>query len=139
MSTEENKALVRRVWEEIWNNGNLELVDEVIANEYVFHRRGTPEIKGPDWYKGAYHFLINAFPDFHCTIEDMIAEGDKVMVRTTVQGTHKGEYMGIAPTGRQFSVTEIDVARIKDGKLVEEWGGMDRLDLLQQLEAIPSQ
>ena len=78
-------------------------------------------------------------PDLHCNIEDIIAEGVKVVSRVTVRGTHKGDYMGIAPTSRQFSVTEIAIIRIKDGKLVEGWGGMDRLDLLQQLGAIPSQ
>lgn len=136
---EENKAIHRRVYEEIWNKGNLALIDELIADEYMFHRAGAPKGKGPEWYKGAYHFLLSAFPDIHCIIEDMIAEGDKVMTRTTLTATHKGDYMGVDPTGKKISVTEIDVVRFIDGKLVDEWGGIDRFELMQQLGAIPTQ
>jgi len=138
MEIEENKAVNRRLYEEIWNKGNLALIDEIIAEDFVFHRSGSPMVKGPEFYKGAYHFLKTAFPDLHITIEDVIAEGDKVMTRTTWQGTHKGEYMGLAPTGKQISATEINIDRYKDGKVIEGWGGVDRFDLLQQLGGIPT-
>lgn len=138
MGVEENKAIQRRVYEEIWNKGNLAVVDEIIADDFVFHRTGTPRLRGPEWYKGAYHFLKDAFPDLHITIEDMIAEGDRVTTRSTWRGTHKGEYMGIAPTGKQFTVTEIAIDRYKEGKIIEGWGGVDRLDLMQQLGAVPT-
>ena len=138
MGIEENKTINRRLFEEIWNKGNLALIDEVIAEDFVFHISDSSTGKGPEWYKGAYHFLKTAFPDLHITIEDVIAEGDKVMTRTTWQGTHKGEYMGLAPTGKQFSVTEINIDKYKNGKIIEGWGGVDRFDLLQQLGGIPT-
>jgi steroid delta-isomerase-like uncharacterized protein len=138
MGIEENKEVVRREIEEIWNKGNLEIADEIIADDFVFYRKDSPNIKGPEWYKGAYHFLKTAFPDLHITIEDMIAEGDRVTIRTTWRGTHKGEYMGITPTGRQFLVTEIGISRHKDGKIIEGWGGVDRFDLMQQLSGNPT-
>jgi steroid delta-isomerase-like uncharacterized protein len=134
---EENKAIHRRVYEEIWNKGNLSIVDEVFVDNYIFHP--LPQHKGPKGYKEMYHNFAGAFSDFHCEIEDMIAEGDKVMVRTTITGMHKREYMGIAPTGKQISVSEIAVVRIKDDKIVEEWGLIDFLGMIQQLGAIPSQ
>jgi len=137
MSIEENKAIHRRVYEEVWNKGNLDVVDEIIADDYIFHR--LPERRGQEWYKAMYHLLADAFTDFNCNIGDMIAEGDRVMVRTTITGTHKSEIMGVPPTGKTISVTEIAVIRIEDGKIVEEWGGLDTYSLMQQLGAIPSQ
>ena len=134
---EENKAIHRRVYEEIWNKGNLDVVDEIIDDDYIFHL--LPQRRGPEWYKEMYHDLAGAFSDYHCEIEDMIAESDKVMVRTTITGKHTRELMGVAPTDKQISVTEIAVVRIKDGKIVEEWGSVDRFELMQQLGAIPSQ
>jgi len=137
MSTEkENKAIHRRVYEEIWNKGNLDVVDEIFDDNYIFHP--LPQRRGPKWYKEMYHDLAGAFTDFHCEIEDMIAEGDRVMVRTTITGTHTREFWGVDPTGKQISVTEIAVVRIKDGKIVEEWGSPDLFSLMQQLGAIPS-
>jgi steroid delta-isomerase-like uncharacterized protein len=132
---EENKAIHRRVYEEIWNKGNLSVADEVISSDYIYHP--LPEHRGPEWYKEIYHDFARAFADFHCKIEDMIAEGDKVMVRTTITGTHAREFWGVAPTGKQISVTEVAVVRIKGGKIVEEWGGPDMLNLMQQLGVFP--
>jgi steroid delta-isomerase-like uncharacterized protein len=138
MSIEEkNKAIHRRVYEEIWNKGNLSVVDEIIGDNYIFHP--LPQHEGPEGYKEMYHDFAGAFYDFHCNIEDMIAEGDRVMVRTTITGTHKREFMGIAPTGKQISISEIAVVHIKDGKIVEEWGVIDFLGMMQQLGIIPSQ
>ena len=139
MSIEENKALVRKVIGEIWTVHKLTLVDEVITADYIFHGTGGLKLKGPEDYKGAFHFLFDAFPDLSFVIEDLIAEDDKVVYRNTVRGTHKGNYLGFAPTGKQFTVNEYGIVRMKDGKLAEEWGGMDRFDLVQQLGVIPKE
>jgi len=134
---EENKDIHRRVYEEIWNKGNLSVVDEIFDDNYIYHL--LPQRRGPEWYKEMYHDFAGAFSDFHCKIEDMIAEGDRVMVRTTITGTHKREFLGIAPTDKPISVTEIAVVRVKDGKIVEEWGSPDLFSIMRQLGAIPSQ
>jgi steroid delta-isomerase-like uncharacterized protein len=137
MTIEENKALHKRIYEEIWNKGNLSVADEVFADSYIYHP--FPQRRGPEWYKEMYHDFAEAFDDFHCKIEDMIAEGDKVMVRNTITGTHVREFWGVAPTGKQISITEIAIIRIEGGKVVEEWGFPDMFSLMQQLGAIPSQ
>ncbi len=137
MSTEENKTIERRFTEELFNKGNLDAVDELVASNYVDHC-ALPGI-APD-REGLKQFVAmsrTALPDFHSTIEDMIAEGDKVMTRFTVRGTQQGEFMGIAPTGRQVTVTGIAIHRISGGKIVENWLSMDMLGMLQQLGVVP--
>jgi len=134
---EKNKAIARRVIDEIWNQGKLEVVDEVIATDYIRHDP-TNSIRGADGYKQLVAVLRSAFPDIRLTIEDITAEGDKVAFRLTSTGTHKGEFMGIPPTGKHATVTDISIYRFADGKLVEDWASADFLGLLQQLGAIPS-
>ena len=111
MSTEENKAIVRRATEELFNKNNLAVIDELYATNFVSH--GTPAMT-PDreGYKQFVTMSHTALPDFHTTIEDMIAEGDKVVQRFTARGTHKGEFMGIPPTGKQVTITGIAIDRI---------------------------
>jgi len=137
MSTEENKAIARRWNEEIWSKGNLAAIDELLATDFVFNY-APPGVK-PDReaYKQFVTMLRAPFPDFQYTIEDMVAEGDKVSVRWSGRGTHKGEYMGIAPTGKQVTITGISIIRIVGGKIVQEWGEMDNLGMMEQLGAIP--
>jgi steroid delta-isomerase-like uncharacterized protein len=133
MSSEENKAVVRRAVE-AFNQGDQDAVDELFAANYVDHdpsRAGLPT--GPEGVKQAWVAFRAAFPDLQGTIEDMITEGDKVAVRGTISGTHEGDLMGIPPTGRQVRVTLIDVNRIEGGKLVERWGVSDMLGMMQQL------
>lgn len=139
MSTEENKALSRRGIEEAWNKGNLGIIDEVIVPDVVIHDLGNPagEIRGREAVKAQRVLFRTAFPDLRLTIEDTIAEGDEVMVRFTARGTHRGELLGIAPTGKQVVVSGIAIDRYADGKVVEGWGYFDRLGLLQQLGMIP--
>jgi steroid delta-isomerase-like uncharacterized protein len=136
MSTEENKAVVRRYIEE-WNKQNPAGVEELVAPEWVAH--GTPPGSSPDLagLKQAFPAFFTAFPDLHFVVEDMIAEGDKVVARVTMRGTHRGDFMGIPPTGKQVSNTGIEISRIEDGKLVETWVNRDDLSFLQQLGAIP--
>jgi steroid delta-isomerase-like uncharacterized protein len=139
MSTEENKAVVRRVFEE-WNKGKraaIATVDELFAPDFVFHGTGVfPDIDLAD-LKQFYSALWTPFPNVHFTIEDQIAEGDKVVTRFTFRGTHQGEFMGIPPTGKQVRFTGIEINRIKDGKPVEVWANRDELGLLRQLGVIP--
>jgi len=137
MSTEENKAIVRRFWEE-FNKKNLAVVDELYAANFVFHRAGMEDIRGSEGLKQYLATALTAFPDFHYTVEDMVAEGDKVVVRLTGTGTHQGEFQGIAPTGKQVTLTATQVHRLVGGKFVETWAVADMLGLMQQLGAIPT-
>ena len=137
MSTEENKAIVRRIWEEVLNKQNLALVDELIDTNYVYHGPGGQEVKGPEGLKQVFTMYLTAFPDLHFTIEDMVAEGDKVVCRVTLRGTHKGDLMGIAPTGKQVTGTRTVIHRIVGGKEVEGWDCADTLSMLQQMGVVP--
>jgi steroid delta-isomerase-like uncharacterized protein len=134
MSVEENKAIFRRIVEEGFNKGNLAIVDELVATNHVNH---TDNVHGPEEYKQFITMYRTAFPDLHMTIEDQIAEGNKVVNRWTSRGTHKGDLMGIPPTGKQTTVMGMYVARIIGGKIVEEWGNFDALGMMQQLGVVP--
>jgi steroid delta-isomerase-like uncharacterized protein len=140
MSTEANKAIVVQLYEEIWNQGNLDLVDKLIAPNAINHDPQQPPgvPSGPQGLKAAVTILRSAFPDDHHTIEDLVAEGDKVVVRTTHTGTHQGSFFGLAPTGKHIANTSIHIFRIASGQIVEVWGNRDDLGLLQQLGAIPA-
>jgi predicted ester cyclase len=139
MSTEQNKALFRRLMEEVFDRGNISLIDELFAPDFVEHEELPPGIAaGSEGVKQMSTMFRSAFPDFKATIDDMIAEGDKVVVRGTWSGTHKGEFMGIAPTGKRVSFGVIDIVRIAGGKFVEHWGQMDNMGMMQQLGVIPA-
>ncbi len=137
MSTEENKALSRRLIEEVWNQGNLAVIDELIAPNYVDHDPTGP-IQGPEGMKQFVSMYLTAYPDTHFTIEDQIAEGDRVVTRWTARGTHKGPLMGIPPTGKQVTVAGISIDRVVNGKLVEDWTSYDALGMMQQLGVVPA-
>jgi steroid delta-isomerase-like uncharacterized protein len=136
MSTEENKGLLRRLFEEVWNQGNLATVDELLSADYVLHDPAML-IRGPEGFKAYVAAFRGAFPDLHATIEDQIAEEDKVAMRFTVRATHKGEFQGLPPTGKQVILTGIDIQRIANGKIAENWVNLDALGLLQQLGVAP--
>jgi predicted ester cyclase len=136
MSTEENKAVDRRIVDEIWNKKNLALVDELVDANFIQHAVGGPDLKGPEGFKQFVTMNITAFPDFHITIEDMIAEGDKVVSRVTARGTHKGNFMDLAPTGKQMAMAGIVITRFTGGKMVESWLVNDALGGMQQLGII---
>ena len=140
MSAEENKTRQRRVWEEVFNQGNLEIIPEFFASNYSFHSPLGLEAKGPEGFKQMVAMMRTALPDFHCTVDDIFAEGDKVANRVTITGTFKGEMMGIAPTGKKISVQAILITQWVDGKEVEAWESLDTLAFYQQLGIpIPSQ
>jgi len=135
--TEANKALTLRYWEEVANKGNLDLIEEICAPDYVCHEVDQ-DIRGPEGVRQFIFMLRAAFPDLHVTVEDVIAEGDKIVQRWTGRGTHQGELMGIPPTGNRVSVVGITISRFKDGKVTEEWEVYDMMGMTQQLGVIPS-
>src|SRR5215210_5337532 len=139
MSAEENKAVVRREVEELYNyTGNLDAVEEIFSPDYVSHEPTSGEVRG---IEGARQFAATfreAFPDLQNTIEDMIAEGEKVSARFTMRGTHKGDLRSIAPSGREVTMTGIDMIRLEEGKMVEDRVEVDQLGMMQQLGAIAS-
>jgi steroid delta-isomerase-like uncharacterized protein len=138
MLTEQNKAIVRRVIEEFWNTGNLAKVDELFAANYINHEPNDPEARDLQGFKQGAAAMFTAFPDLKVTIEDLVAEGDKVTKRYTVRGTQTGELTGIPPTGKQVTITGINIYRIADGKVAEIWWNYDALGMMQQIGVIPT-
>jgi steroid delta-isomerase-like uncharacterized protein len=131
-------ASARRFFDEVFSKGRLELVDELFATDYVGHPSGNEEPnRGPEGVKEYVAGLRGAASDLKIRIDDQIAEGAKVATRWTARGTHDGELMGIAPTGRPVSVTGITIQHLRDGKVVEGWTNWDGMSLLQQLGGIP--
>jgi predicted ester cyclase len=136
----QNKAILQRVYD-IINSGDLSRAEEVIPPDSIEHEEVPGLPPGTPGLEVFRHFVTTfraAFPDLRITAEDVIAEGDKVVARFTMRGTHRGEFMGIGPTGESISVTGIDIVRVVGGKAVEHWGQTDALGLLQQLGAIPA-
>jgi steroid delta-isomerase-like uncharacterized protein len=135
--SEQNKAIVRRLFEEVWNKGNLSVADELFTPNYTHHDPSTPDVgPGPESEKKRATLYRTAFPDLRLTIEDIIAEGDAVMARWSCRGTHKGDLSGIAPTGKQFTISGVSIARLANGKMVEGWINWDALGLMQQLGVV---
>jgi steroid delta-isomerase-like uncharacterized protein len=136
--SEENKAASRRVAEEIFNGSNLDLADELYAPDYVLHDPSIPEdLHGPEGFKQYAAMQLGAFPDAHVTIEDQVAEGDKVVSRWTARGTHTGDLMGIPPTGNRVEITGMTINRFSGGKIAEDWYQSDDLGMMQQLGMVP--
>ena len=135
--SEENKAMLHRAWEEGHNKGDMSVIDATHDVNIVSHRPGG-DVIGLDAWKKRREDLRRAFPDLHITVEDQISDGDKVASRLAHTGTHKGTFMGVAPTGKRITMTGIVISRIADGKVVEGWGEADLYGLMQQLGAIPS-
>ena len=136
MSLEENKALIRRFYEEVWNKGNIAVVDDIFAPDYVRHdlRPGIAP-SGPEGQKAIARLFRAAFPDTRMTLDLLIAEGDLVMGRWTTRATHTGEWGGVPPTGKQAVFTGVNIFRIAGGKVVELWNYRDDLGLMEQLGA----
>jgi predicted ester cyclase len=125
MSLESNKTIVRRVIEEVYNQGNFDVADELIAPHYLSHNRDSHKVVGAEGVKQAARSQRASSPDMHTTIEDIIAEGDKVMLRARDRFTHQAEIMGYAPTGQQIEITWMQIVRVENDKLVESWWEMD--------------
>jgi len=134
MSTEQNKQSFRRVIEEAFNKGNYSVLSDLFNPDFIEHQFGLhPTIEG---MIGDIQFLRTAFPDFNLTIEELVADEDKVWARMTARGTNKGGFMG-PPNGKSFRMVVFDECRLKDGKIVEHWGSPDRFAMLAQLGLLP--
>lgn len=139
MGVEENKATVRMFYDEVVNRGNLSVIDKVTAENFIDHTAAPGRTPGREGEKQWFAMLRAAFPDGHSTIDDMIAEGDLVVVRGTMTGTHTGEFLGIPATGKPVKVSGIDITRFVNGQSVEHWGQWDIMGMMQQLGVTPSQ
>ena len=137
MSTEANKAVLRPIYKEVFNKGNLAVVDEVVAVDYVYHGPGGRTAKGPAGLKEVVTAFRAAFPDVRIMAENMVAEGDYVAHRASITGTHRGNLRGIAPTGKRVTSATNTISRFAGGKEAEAWEEYDMLSLLQQLGVAP--
>jgi steroid delta-isomerase-like uncharacterized protein len=136
MSTAVNKALARRVFEEVLNARNIAALDQLAAADYEEHNPLPGQRTGLDGLRDRYTMVLNGL-DPHFTIEDVIAEGDRVVLRWTNSGTHVAEFLGMPPTGKSFTIGGIEIWRVKDGKLAEHWDMVDVFGQLQQLGLLP--
>lgn len=133
----DNKAIVRRFYDEVVNQGKIELIDELVTPDFIEHE-GFPGLPpSREGVKQFFSIIRGAFPDLQMEVHDVIGEGDRVAVRATMRGTHKGEFMGVAPTGRQVAVQVMDMVRFAGGKAAEHWGATDNVALMEQLGAMP--
>jgi len=137
MSVEDNKAILVRFWEEIFNKGDVSLIDDLVAVDYLNHDLVPGETPGSEGLKGFILYLRNAFPDIHFDIEQTVAEDDLVVSRWQSTATHRGEFMGIPPTGLSAVLNGMAIHRVENGKIVEAWNNWDALGLLTALGAIP--
>jgi steroid delta-isomerase-like uncharacterized protein len=133
MTTEQNKAVVRDFIDALFTRGDLGAVDQYLAQDFLNHDPPvgvTPDAEG---MRAAGAMFRTGFPDWHSDLHDLIAEGDIVVERFTASGTHRGEAMGVAPTGKVVSLAGINIFRVQDGRIVERWGRLDELGLFRQL------
>jgi steroid delta-isomerase-like uncharacterized protein len=138
MSAEENRAVIHRFLEELFNQRDMGAIDRYIADDYVDHVLPPDMPQTRDGFRQFVGFFFTGLPDFHYTIDDVIATEDRVAVRLTAQGTQEGEFMGIPPTGKRATWSEIHIGRMQDGKIAEHWGQIDNMGMLQQLGVIPT-
>jgi len=138
-SPEDNKALVRRMEDEIFNKRRLDAVDEFISPEYVLRTAPDGVPSNRDAVRDAMAMYLAGFPDLHVSVDQLLAEDDRVVALLTYSGTHEGELFGMPPTGKRISVRQIAMYRVEDGQVAEEWEVSDQLGLMQQLGAIPSE
>jgi len=136
--SEQNKVTMRHGIEEVWNRGNYAVADEIIASDFIAHTpHANDDIHGPEGVKQFISGLRSGFPDLKFTIEDQIAEDDRVVARWQAQGTHEGNFQGVPATGKRVNVPGITINRFADGKVVEGWMSLDQLGLMQQLGVLP--
>ena len=133
---EENKALVKRWFDEVWNRGSSDAVDMLMAPDAVVHGLGEA-MRGPSGFKRFHAAYREAFPDVRIEVKDMVAEGDKVAFRWTATATHRGASLGFAPTNRAVHFEGMGIIRVGNGKLIEGWNTFDQLGMLQQLGVVP--
>jgi len=123
--------------EEIWDKGNLKIADEILSKDFIDHDPVTGQLPGIEGYKQMVTGFRNAFPDLRVKNEDVIVEGDKVVVRWTAQGKHSGQLMNIPPTNKQVTLKGVDILLVENNKITERWGEFDALGMLSQLGVLP--
>src|SRR5438067_8959733 len=133
-----NKELMRRLYDEVINTGEVDRADELVADDLIEHEEFPGITQGLTGFKQFFGQLRTSFPDIHFAVQDMVAEGDTVAALVTVTGTQEGEFLGIPPTGRSIRLTAIDIIRFDDGKAVEHWGVTDALAMMEQLGVTPA-
>lgn len=134
----QKRRVIERYFEEVWNQGKLDVLDELLARDYVNHSSSIADSPpGPAGVKPIVTAMRSAFPDLHYTIERMVIGSDAVAVRVRMTGTHEGEFFGIPPTGRPFDVTQTNIELFRDGKIVAHWRNTDELSLMRQLGQVP--
>lgn len=139
--SEQNKAVVRRFLDQVYNYARPEVIDELIADDYVDHSAPPNQAPGAAGTRQTYDLFRTAFPDLRVEIHDLVAEGDRVVVRATMTGTSRGPLMGAVPTGKPVQISSIVIVRLRDGRFVERWEQLDHLGLMLQLGVVaePSQ
>ena len=135
--SQQNKALPRRIFEDMETRGNIDAADEIFSRDFVGHMP-IGEMHGPDSMKEFATALRIGFPDIRSTVEDQIEEGDRVVTRFTASGTHQGVFMGVPASGNHMEITGVIISRIANGKIVEQWGVPDLLGMMQQIGAVPA-
>jgi steroid delta-isomerase-like uncharacterized protein len=135
MSPEENKAIVRNYIQAVWNEGDMQTVDDVVVPDFVQHVGMVNQ--GREGIHRFFAMVRAAFPDIRNTADEVLADGDKVYVRSTITGTHRGTFFGVPPTGKAVNFTAMNIIRLHDGQLVENWGEQDLAGLMRQLGAMP--
>jgi steroid delta-isomerase-like uncharacterized protein len=134
--SEENNALIRRWFEEVWNKGREEVIDELFAEDGIAHGladESGEDMRGPKDYKPFFRMFRTAFPDIEVVVEDTVTEGDKVAARCTVRGKHQSDSLGFAATQKPMEITGITIVRIRNGKIVEAWNNFDFMSMFKQL------
>ena len=137
--SQDNIAVVSRIWNDVWNRGDLDACDEILASDYVGIIPGQPEpIRGPEAFKQMVAAYRGGFPDVHLRVDDVFATGDRVAVRWVSRGTNTGAMMGMPPTGRPMEVMGISLFQVVDGKVAMEWEGFDTMGMMRQLGLVPA-
>lgn len=139
MSVEQNKAAVKRFYDEVVNQARMELIDDLVAPNFVEHEQFPGLTNDREGVKQFFEIMRKAFPDLRIDAHDLLAEGDKVVARATMSGTHQGEFMGVPATGRKISVAVIDLVQLEQGKDVAHWGLTDTMSMLQQIGVMPQE
>ena len=138
MDNNDSIPKTRRFMEEVFNKGNLKAADEFMSKSFIEHNPFPGQGPGVEGFKQVMSALRQAFPDLSLAVDDIFADGEKVVIRSTMKGTHKGNFMKMPPSGKKISVEGIDIVRMADGKAVEHWGILDSLTMMQQLGAVPA-
>jgi steroid delta-isomerase-like uncharacterized protein len=137
MSTQ-NQTILHRWMEEVWNKGRVDAIDEMLAGDVVIHGLGGEAIRGPEGYKPFFESMHNTFSKISVVVEDAVEQGDTIAARCTVRGTHTGDGMGVAPTGRRVEFSGMTMVKVKDGKMVVGWNNFDFVGMMQQIGGDPT-